>query len=140
MYQFTPQQPEHQPRYTRTTVYKHAKNVAEFLLIMSLSTGLTFLARMIPSLWIAVIVIKIVAIIYLIALGKEDENKRLSSFIRGAALLVGFVGGIWDIAFVLVVFNNDLLTRWIALGIGVLITVIAIGLPITKTKFSKNGW
>ncbi len=106
MYQFTPQQPEHQPRYTRTTVYKHAKNIAEFLLIMSLSTGFTFLARILPPLWIAVIIIKIVAIIYLIALGKEDENKRLSSFIRGAALLIGFVGGIWDIAFVLAVTNK----------------------------------
>lgn len=138
MYQLNPSSPQHQARYARTTAYRHAKNVAEFIILMSLSTGATFLARILPPLWIAVLITKLVVTLYLLALAKE-ESHRLSSLLRGAALLIGFLGGIWDIAYLYLIFDSELLTRWASLGVAGLVVVVALAYSVFKTKF-KQRW
>ncbi len=138
MIQINPQQPEHKARYSRTTFYRHSKNISEFVLIMALSTGATFLARILPLFWIAVLIIKLIILIYLVALTKEDESKRLSSLMRGTAIFIGLLGGLWDIAYLYLMFDLELLARWIAFGIAVLLIVSAMALGLLQVKFEKR--
>lgn len=75
---------------------RHLKNFNELVLYASISCGLSFFARLNPSFFYAVLLLRLCVLGYAFYIIAGIEDNRVFGVCLGASVLVGLVGGNWD--------------------------------------------
>ena len=76
---------------------RHLKNANELVLYAAISCGIAFIGRIFPAFFFPILLLRLGVLVYcLYVIGFAEKNKELA-FIIGGALLLGLVGGYFDL-------------------------------------------
>jgi hypothetical protein len=75
---------------------RHLKNFNELVLYASISCGLSFFARLNPSFFYPVLLLRLSVLGYAFYIIAGIEDNRVFGVCLGASVLVGLIGGYWD--------------------------------------------
>ena len=99
---------------------RHLKNFNELCLYASISCGLAFFTRLNPAYFFPIMLLRIAILVYaFFVIGKVEKN-RIFGWCLGAAVLLGLLGGYWDVIELNIVHNQAKIVNAIALFLGFL--------------------
>jgi CDP-diglyceride synthetase len=76
---------------------RHLKNLNELVLYASVSCGCAFVGRLFPALYFPVLLLRLAIFLYCAyVIANLEQNKELT-LILGSAILIGMIGGYWDL-------------------------------------------
>lgn len=76
---------------------RHLKNANELILYAAISCGAAFIGRLFPALYFPILLLRLAIFLYCLYVIATLERNRELAMILGSALLIGMVGGYWDL-------------------------------------------
>ena len=76
---------------------RHLKNANELVLYAAISCGCAFIGRLFPPLYFPILLLRLAIFLYCIYVIANLEANRELAVILGCALLIGMIGGYWDL-------------------------------------------
>ena len=105
---------------------RHLKNFNELVIYASLSTGLAFFVRLYPSFFFPVLLLRLSVVAYALFIIAHVEHNRAFSYSLITAILLGLIGGYWDVVELNFVHNQSQLIAISSIISALSIAVIAV--------------
>jgi hypothetical protein len=84
---------------------RHLKNINELIIYSAASCGLSWFSRLNPTFFYVVMLARLSVLAYCIYIVSGIEGNKVFSYCLGAALLLGIIGGYWDVIEIQLRFN-----------------------------------
>jgi hypothetical protein len=84
---------------------RHLKNVNELIIYSAISCGLSWFSRLNPTFFYVVMLARLSVLAYCFYIISGIEGNKIFSYCLGAALLLGIIGGYWDVIEINLKFN-----------------------------------
>ncbi len=84
---------------------RHLKNINELIIYSAASCGLSWFSRLNPTFFYVVMLARLSVLAYCIYIVSGLEGNKIFSYCLGASLLLGMLGGYWDVIEIQLRFN-----------------------------------
>jgi hypothetical protein len=84
---------------------RHLKNINELIIYTAISCGLSWFSRLNPTFFYVVLLARLSLLAYCVYIVSGIEGNKIFSYCLGASLLLGIVGGYWDLIEIQLRFN-----------------------------------
>lgn len=84
---------------------RHLKNINELIIYSAISCGLSWFSRLNPTFFYVVMMARLSVLAYCFYIVSGLEGNKVFSYCLGAALVLGIVGGYWDVIEIQLRFN-----------------------------------
>jgi hypothetical protein len=84
---------------------RHLKNINELIIYSAASCGLSWFSRLNPTFFYVVMMARLSVLAYCFYIVSGIEGNKIFSYCLGAALLLGIIGGYWDVIEINLKFN-----------------------------------
>ena len=84
---------------------RHLKNINELIIYSAISCGLSWFSRLNPTFFYVVLLARLSVLAYCIYIVSGIEGNKVFSCCLGAALILGIIGGYWDVIEINLKFN-----------------------------------
>lgn len=115
---------------------RHLKNTNELILYASLSCGAAFVGRLYPAFFFPILLLRIGIFGYCIYVIANLERNREMAVILGSSLLLGLIGGYWDLIEVWLRFDAERITN--AISLMAIFSALGIGLYL-QIRSMRDG-
>lgn len=102
---------------------RHLRNFNELVIYASLSTGLAYFVRLNPSFYFPVLLLRVAVTAYALFVIASIEHNRAFAYALIAAILLGLLGGYWDVIELNFIHNQAQL-----IAISSIISALSIGM------------
>jgi hypothetical protein len=115
---------------------RHLKNANELVLYASISCGAAFMSRLLPAFHFPIMLLRLGIFGYCFYIIAHAEGNRELAVILGGSLLIGMVGGYWDLI--------EVHSRYVSATLVLSITLCALAILLTamfilKYRGKDNG-
>jgi hypothetical protein len=86
---------------------RHLKNFNELVLYASISCGLAFFARVNPTFYYPVLLLRIAVLAYCFYVIYNIEANKIFGILLGSSVFLGLIGGYWDLIELHLRFNQS---------------------------------
>lgn len=84
---------------------RHLKNINELIIYSAISCGLSWFSRLNPTFFYVVMLSRLSVLAYCVYIISGIEGNKVFSYCLGASLLLGIIGGYWDVIEINLKFN-----------------------------------
>ena len=84
---------------------RHLKNINELIIYTAISCGLSWFSRLNPTFFYVVLLARLSVLAYCVYIISGIEGNKIFSYCLGASLLLGIIGGYWDLIEINLKFN-----------------------------------
>jgi hypothetical protein len=84
---------------------RHLKNINELIIYSAISCGLSWFSRLNPTFFYVVMMARLSVLAYCFYIVSGLEGNKIFSYCLGASLLLGMLGGYWDVIEIQLRFN-----------------------------------
>jgi|APGre2960657373_1045057.scaffolds.fasta_scaffold208056_2 hypothetical protein len=84
---------------------RHLKNINELIIYSAISCGLSWFSRLNPTFFYVVLLARLSVLAYCVYIISGIEGNKIFSYCLGASLLLGIIGGYWDLIEINLTFN-----------------------------------
>ena len=85
---------------------RHLKNINELIIYSAISCGLSWFSRLNPTFFYVVLLGRLSVLAYCVYIISGIEGNKIFSYCLGASLLLGIIGGYWDVIEIQLRFNS----------------------------------
>jgi hypothetical protein len=86
-------------------MFRHLKNINELIIYSAISCGLSWFSRLNPTFFYVVLLGRLSVLAYCFYIISGVEGNKIFSYCLGASLLLGIIGGYWDLIEINLTFN-----------------------------------
>jgi hypothetical protein len=86
-------------------MFRHLKNINELIIYSAISCGLSWFSRLNPTFFYVVLLGRLSVLAYCVYIISGIEGNKIFSYCLGASLLLGILGGYWDLIEIQLRFN-----------------------------------
>ncbi|MBW4597520.1 MAG: hypothetical protein KME46_32645 [Brasilonema angustatum HA4187-MV1] len=113
---------------------RHLKNINELCLYAGLSCLVAFITRLNPVFFFPILMLRLSIVGYCLYIISYAEGNRTTARIISAAVLIGWIGGYWDLIEVYWRWNSEEIIKSIMLILAIPIILFALYLQWTHGK------
>ena len=104
---------------------RHLKNINELIIYSAISCGLSWFSRLNPTFFYVVLLARLSVLAYCVYIVSGIEGNKIFSYCLGASLLLGIVGGYWDIIEIQLRFNSvSIISNFLVIAVVALIAIM----------------
>lgn len=117
---------------------RHLKNINELAFYAALSCGGSFISRLFPAFWVPILLLRIGIFAYCLWVLVLGENNRIVAGVIGSSLIIGAVGGYWDLIDVKLRFDASSITRNLTIIVCLMVALSGITLQVYLNGQAKQ--
>jgi len=104
---------------------RHLKNINELIIYSAISCGLSWFSRLNPTFFYVVMLARLSVLAYCIYIVSGVEGNKIFSYCLGASLLLGMLGGYWDLIEINLKFNAvSIISNFLVVTVVLLIAIM----------------
>lgn len=113
---------------------RHLKNLNELVLYASVSCGAAFVGRLFPALYFPILLLRLAIFLYCAYVIANLEQNRELAVILGSAILIGMVGGYWDLIEVWLRYDFNALAQLITITLLFIASLLGLFIYVRGTN------
>jgi len=104
---------------------RHLKNINELIIYSGISCGLSWFSRLNPTFFYVVLLGRLAVLSYCVYIISGIEGNKIFSYCLGASLLLGIIGGYWDLIEIQLRFNAvSIISNFLVIAVVLLIAIM----------------
>jgi hypothetical protein len=115
---------------------RHLRNFNELIIYASISTGLAFFVRYFPPFYFPIMLLRLAVVAYALFVVANVEHNKAFAYSLISAILLGLIGGYWDVVELNFVHNQSQLIAISSIISALSIAAIAVVL-LRKNESKK---